>query len=138
MTSHLETLDLNMKKYTASMQQMAELQMQREQAIREDKEAYRIKKQTFDLLPNADENIAKLQVKGGEERKGRGEERKWERRREAYERGCIITGLTMECLYTSCVSGRGQGDNEAWMSRKPVILRKSSIPSVSGTDPIEC
>lgn len=65
LTSHLETLDLNMKKYTASMQQMAELQAQREQAIKEDKEAYKIKKQTFDLLPNADENIAKLQVRGG-------------------------------------------------------------------------
>lgn len=62
LTSHLETLDLNMKKYTASMQQMAELQAQREQAIKEDKEAYKIKKQTFDLLPNADENIAKLQA----------------------------------------------------------------------------
>ena len=51
-----------MKKYTASMQQMAELQAHRELANREDKEAYKVKKQTFDLLPNADENIAKLQV----------------------------------------------------------------------------
>lgn len=65
MTSQLETLELNMKKYTASMQQMAELQTQKEQAIREDNEAYKIKKQTFDLLPNAEENIAKLQVRGG-------------------------------------------------------------------------
>ena len=62
LTSQLETLELNMKKYTASMQQMAELQAHREQANREDKEAYKVKKQTFDLLPNADENIAKLQV----------------------------------------------------------------------------
>ena len=52
-----------MKKYTASVQQMAELQAQKEQSIREDKEAYKIKKQTFDLLPNAEENIAKLEVK---------------------------------------------------------------------------
>lgn len=65
MTSQLETLDLNMKKYTASMQQMAELQSQQELANREEKEAYKIKKQTFDLLPNAEENIAKLQVMGG-------------------------------------------------------------------------
>ncbi len=64
LTSQLETLDLNMKKYTASMQQMAELQTRKEQAIKEDKEAYKIKKQTFDLLPNAEENIAKLQVRG--------------------------------------------------------------------------
>lgn len=62
LTSQLETLDLNMKKYTASMQQMAELQTRKEQAIKEDKEAYKIKKQTFDLLPNAEENIAKLQA----------------------------------------------------------------------------
>jgi hypothetical protein len=65
LTSHLETLDLNMKKYTASMQQMAELQAQKEQSIKEDREALRIKKLTFDLLPNADENIAKLQVRAG-------------------------------------------------------------------------
>lgn len=51
-----------MKKYTASMQQMAELQTKRERANQEEKDAYKIKKQTFDLLPNADENIAKLQV----------------------------------------------------------------------------
>lgn len=66
LTSHLETLELNMKKYTASIQQMAELQTQKEQSIKEEKEAYKIKKQTFDLLPNAEENIAKLQVREGE------------------------------------------------------------------------
>lgn len=64
LTAQLETLELNMKKYNASMQQMAELQTKRERANQEDKEAYKIKKQTFDLLPNADENIAKLQVWG--------------------------------------------------------------------------
>lgn len=62
MTSQLETLELNMKKYTASMQQMAELQALKERAILEDQDACKIKKQTFDLLPNAEENIAKLQV----------------------------------------------------------------------------
>ena len=62
LTSQLETLELNMKKYTASMQQMADLQTQKEIANREEKEAYKVKKQTFDLLPNAEENIAKLQV----------------------------------------------------------------------------
>ena len=51
-----------MKKYNASMQQMADLQTQRELANKDDKEAYKVKKQTFDLLPNAEENIAKLQV----------------------------------------------------------------------------
>ena len=51
-----------MKKYTASMQQMADLQAQKEISNKEEKEAYKVKKQTFDLLPNAEENIAKLQV----------------------------------------------------------------------------
>lgn len=44
------------------MVQMAELQMQKEAENKEEEDAYRVKKQTFDLLPNADENIAKLQV----------------------------------------------------------------------------
>ena len=62
LTSKLEQLELNMKKYTASMAQMSELQRQREAENKEEEEAYRVKKRTFDLLPNADENIAKLQV----------------------------------------------------------------------------
>ena len=64
LTSKLEQLELNMKKYTASMAQMSELQRQREAENKEEEEAYRVKKRTFDLLPNADENIAKLQVGG--------------------------------------------------------------------------
>ena len=51
-----------MKKYTAGMAQMAELQRQRETENKEEEDAYRVKKKTFDLLPNADDNIAKLQV----------------------------------------------------------------------------
>ena len=62
LTSKLEQLELNMKKYTASMAQMAELQRQREAENKEEEDAYRVKKKTYDLLPNADENIAKLQV----------------------------------------------------------------------------
>lgn len=62
LTSKLEQLELNMKKYTASMAQMGELQRQREVENKEEEDAYRVKKRTYDLLPNADENIAKLQV----------------------------------------------------------------------------
>ena len=62
LTSKLEQLELNMKKYTASMAQMGELQRQREAENKEEEDAYRVKKRTYDLLPNADENIAKLQV----------------------------------------------------------------------------
>ena len=52
-----------MKKYTASMAQMAELQRQKEAENKEEEDAYRVKKKTYDLLPNADDNIAKLQVR---------------------------------------------------------------------------
>ena len=62
LTSKLEQLELNMKKYTASMAQMGELQRQREAENKEEEEAYKVRKRTYDLLPNADENIAKLQV----------------------------------------------------------------------------
>lgn len=62
LTSQLEMLELNMKKYNASLQQMVELQAKGERTNQEEKEAYKIKKETFNLLPNADENIAKLQV----------------------------------------------------------------------------
>ena len=44
------------------MQQMAGLQASREARNLDEEEAYRVKKKTFDLLPNAEENIAKLQV----------------------------------------------------------------------------
>lgn len=51
-----------MKKYVASMGQMTELQTQGAAKNKEEEEAYKVKKKTFDLLPNADENIAKLKV----------------------------------------------------------------------------
>ncbi len=62
LTSKLELLDLNMKKYKASMGQMGELQTQGATKNKEEEEAYKVKKKTFDLLPNADENITKLKV----------------------------------------------------------------------------
>ena len=62
LTAQLEALDLNMRKYTTGLQQMVERQNQRETRNKEEEEAYRVKKRTFDLLPNAEDNIAKLQV----------------------------------------------------------------------------
>ena len=47
------------------MQRIAELQGQCEAKNKEDEEAFQLKKKTYDLLPNADENIAKLQVGRG-------------------------------------------------------------------------
>lgn len=58
----METMELNVKRYTTGMQQILERQTQQEARNREDEEAYRVKKRTYDLLPNADENISKLQV----------------------------------------------------------------------------
>lgn len=62
LTAQLEALDLKMRKYTTGLQQMVERQNQREAQNKEEEEAYRVKKRTFDLLPNAEDNIAKLQV----------------------------------------------------------------------------
>ena len=62
LTAQLETLDLNMRKYMTGLQQMVEEQSQQEIRNKEEEEAYRVKKKTFDLLPNAEENIVKLQV----------------------------------------------------------------------------
>ena len=62
LTAQLETLDLNMRKYTTGLQQMVERQNHREAQNKEEEEAYCVKKRTFDLLPNAEDNIAKLQV----------------------------------------------------------------------------
>ena len=84
LTSHFETLELNMKKYTAGMnlcltywpfnlwpltftgiEQMEEQVRQQSTKNKEEEDAYRIKKGTYDLLPNADENIVKLKVFNG-------------------------------------------------------------------------
>lgn len=42
---------------------MSENKTQQEIKNKEDEDAYRIRKGTYDLLPEADENIKKLQVK---------------------------------------------------------------------------
>ena len=78
LTSRFKILELNMKKYTASMnlcltywpfnltftgiEQMQEQVRQQSVKNKEEENVYRIKKGTYDLLPNADENIAKLKV----------------------------------------------------------------------------
>ena len=42
---------------------MAERELQQNTLNSEEEEAYKVKKRTYDLLPNADENIAKLKVR---------------------------------------------------------------------------
>ena len=51
---------------------MQEQKAQQESKNKEEEESYRIKKGTYDLLPNADENIAKLQVSERERERGGG------------------------------------------------------------------
>ena len=42
---------------------MVERELQQNTQNKEEEEAYKVKKRTYDLLPNADENIAKLKVR---------------------------------------------------------------------------
>lgn len=58
----LDQLDLEVKKYSAGVKQMEEeITTQTRQNI-EKEENYKVKKRTLDLLPDAENNIAKLQV----------------------------------------------------------------------------
>lgn len=62
LTAQLETLDLNIKKYTVAIGQLQEDQQQQQTKNKAEEDAYKVKKKTYELLPNADENIAKLEV----------------------------------------------------------------------------
>ena len=61
--SRLENLELDVKKFTASIQQMEEEISTQARQNSEKEEAFKVKKRTLDLLPDAENNIAKLQVK---------------------------------------------------------------------------
>ncbi|XP_033098923.1 coiled-coil domain-containing protein 22 homolog [Anneissia japonica] len=60
-TGKIEELDMDMKKFTAGMQQMEEQVSVHEHKNTEKVDAVRVKKRTLDLLPDAENNIAKLQ-----------------------------------------------------------------------------
>ena len=60
--SRLENLELDVKKFTASIQQMEEEISTQARQNSEKEEAFKVKKRTLDLLPDAENNIAKLQV----------------------------------------------------------------------------
>lgn len=62
LTSQLDNLDLEVKKFTASIQQMEEAIASQNQANKEKEDGFMVKKRTLDLLPDAENNIAKLQV----------------------------------------------------------------------------
>ena len=58
----LDNLDLEVKKFTASIQQMEEEIANQNRGNQDKEDGYRVKKRTLDLLPDAENNIAKLQV----------------------------------------------------------------------------
>ncbi|XP_025085148.1 coiled-coil domain-containing protein 22 homolog [Pomacea canaliculata] len=60
--SQLEHLDVSMRKMAASKQQMEEVIALEGQQTQEREEALQVKKRTLDLLPDAQNNIAKLQA----------------------------------------------------------------------------
>ncbi|XP_023218766.1 coiled-coil domain-containing protein 22 homolog [Centruroides sculpturatus] len=62
LTETLEQKEIDAKHLNASIQQIAEQIISQEKKIEEFQEAYRVKKRTFDLLPDADNNLQKLQT----------------------------------------------------------------------------
>jgi hypothetical protein len=70
LTAQLEALELGRKKFSASIQQMMERELQTAGQNKDEEEAYKVKKKTHDLLPNADENLRKLKelVQGSADR----------------------------------------------------------------------
>jgi len=58
----IDNLELDVKKITASMKQMDEQMSTQTQQIIDKEESYKVKKQTMDLLPDAENNIGKIQV----------------------------------------------------------------------------
>ncbi|CAG5126194.1 unnamed protein product [Candidula unifasciata] len=61
-TSDLEKLELEVRKFTAGRQKMEEIIASETKAIVEKKDTFSVKKRTLDLLPQAEDNIAKLQA----------------------------------------------------------------------------
>lgn len=62
LSSKLDQLDLEVKKYSAGVKQMEEEITTQTRLNIEKEENYKVKKRTLDLLPDAENNIAKLQV----------------------------------------------------------------------------
>ena len=60
-TSRLEGMEMDIRKFLANQQQLAELTAAQEAKNKELEDEYRVKKRVFDLLPNAEENIVKLE-----------------------------------------------------------------------------
>ena len=61
-TAQLESMELDIKKYLVNQQQLAEATASQEAKNKDLEEEFRIKKKTMELLPEADENIVKLEA----------------------------------------------------------------------------
>lgn len=61
-TNELDKLELNCQKFNTNMEQMKDQIRQQEVKNKSEEESFLVKKRTMDLLPDAAENIAKLQV----------------------------------------------------------------------------
>lgn len=57
-----DNLELDVKKITASMKQMDEQMSTQTQQNIDKEESYKVKKRTLELLPDAENNIGKIQV----------------------------------------------------------------------------
>lgn len=57
-----DNLELDLKKITASMKQMDEQMSTQTQQNIDKEESYKVKKRTLELLPDAENNIGKIQV----------------------------------------------------------------------------
>ena len=62
LVSRLEQMELDVKKFNVSSQQMEEEITSQKRENKDKEESYTVKKRTLDLLPDAENNIAKLQV----------------------------------------------------------------------------
>ena len=62
------------------MQQMMERELEQGGQNKDEEEAYKVKKKTHDLLPNADENMRKLKVRKERETEREDEEREGRQR----------------------------------------------------------
>ncbi|XP_074650144.1 coiled-coil domain-containing protein 22 homolog [Tubulanus polymorphus] len=61
-TSKLENMELDIRKFTAGIKQMEEQTSTVKRSCEEKERSYKVKKRTIDLLPDAENNIAKLQA----------------------------------------------------------------------------
>ncbi|XP_062513614.1 coiled-coil domain-containing protein 22 homolog [Corticium candelabrum] len=61
LTVQLEKMEMDIKKFTTNTSRMQEMTVSIRASFKDEEDAYRVKKQTMDMLPEADKHIAELQ-----------------------------------------------------------------------------